>query len=154
MDRAHSTRREFVGGVAVAALALPVVLGGERTAVAAGDTWTATVKPEELAAGYKVYRVEKFVLSRVGDTVMALSATCTHNACVVKPGMDRRDKEKGLLACPCHGGKYDGQGNVAGGPPTKALWRHPIRLGAGGVIEVNTAVKVAAAAGESVLMVK
>ena len=50
------------------------------------------------------------------DEVHALSATCTHLGCRV-----RWDAEGKQFRCPCHGGAYDAQGAVAGGPPPKPL---------------------------------
>lgn len=50
------------------------------------------------------------------DLVRALSATCTHLGCRVA-----FDAEAGRFACPCHGGFYDAQGQVVGGPPPAPL---------------------------------
>ena len=56
-----------------------------------------------------------FVL-RDAQGMRALSATCTHLGCTV-----RADAESGGFVCPCHGSRYDAQGNVLGGPAPRAL---------------------------------
>lgn len=49
-------------------------------------------------------------LWREGDTVTAVSRRCSHLGCTVRPDGDS------LLACPCHGSRFDGRGHVARGP--------------------------------------
>ena len=47
----------------------------------------------------------------------AFSAVCTHLGCIV-----RYNREKDLIECPCHGGKYDSEsGDVLSGPPPQPL---------------------------------
>jgi Rieske Fe-S protein len=61
-----------------------------------------------------------------GDTsVHALSGTCTHLGCQV-----RWDAETTRFRCPCHGGAFDAQGNVAEGPPPRPLDRVEARVDA------------------------
>jgi len=56
-------------------------------------------------------------LVRTGDQdVRALQSTCTHLGC--RTSYDRRSKR---ILCPCHGGIFDMQGNVIGGPPPAPL---------------------------------
>ncbi|WP_035985588.1 ubiquinol-cytochrome c reductase iron-sulfur subunit [Leptolyngbya sp. KIOST-1] len=50
------------------------------------------------------------------DTVLALSAVCTHSGCTVP-----WDREQGLFACPCHGGRFNPDGTVNSGPPPRPL---------------------------------
>ena len=57
------------------------------------------------------------------DEVRALSATCTHLGCRV-----RWDTDGKRFRCPCHGGAYDAQGAVAGGPPPKPLATLEVKL--------------------------
>lgn len=45
----------------------------------------------------------------------AISLTCTHLGCTLKPQSDMR------LTCPCHGSKFDITGGVVQGPATVAL---------------------------------
>ncbi len=50
------------------------------------------------------------------QSLIALSAICTHLGCVVK-----WNEAAGELVCPCHGGRFDIKGNVLGGPPPSPL---------------------------------
>ena len=63
---------------------------------------------------------------RSNGELIALSPTCTHLGCTVS-----FDEKRDSFACPCHGGLYDREGNVIGGPPPKPLKRHKIKLEAG-----------------------
>ena len=55
-------------------------------------------------------------VKRDADGLVALSAACTHMGCPV--GLS--PEGKGFL-CPCHGGRYDGDGRPTGGPPKRPL---------------------------------
>ena len=56
-------------------------------------------------------------LVRTGEQeVRALQSTCTHLGC--RTSYDRKTKR---ILCPCHGGMFDIQGNVLGGPPPMPL---------------------------------
>ena len=50
--------------------------------------------------------------------ITALSPACTHAGCIVSFNAEEKSWD-----CPCHGGRYDLQGNVISGPPTKNLAR-------------------------------
>jgi len=67
------------------------------------------------------------------DEFVAFSPYCTHVGCPVtwSPGAE-------LFLCPCHGGSFDRNGQVAAGPPPSALERLEVRIRAGQV-EVRTA---------------
>jgi menaquinol-cytochrome c reductase iron-sulfur subunit len=62
----------------------------------------------------------------------AFSVNCTHLGCPVQWKADAN-----LFLCPCHGGVYYPNGDVAGGPPPKPLPRYRVRITAGEV-EVET----------------
>ncbi|MBI4397922.1 MAG: ubiquinol-cytochrome c reductase iron-sulfur subunit [Candidatus Omnitrophica bacterium] len=53
---------------------------------------------------------------RTPKEIKAFSAICTHLGCVV--GWDSAKK---LIACPCHAGFFNLEGNVVSGPPPKPL---------------------------------
>jgi Rieske Fe-S protein len=57
------------------------------------------------------------------DRVHALSATCTHLGCQVRWEADTKK-----FRCPCHGGTYDAEGRVLGGPPPRPLDRVEARV--------------------------
>ena len=53
-----------------------------------------------------------------GEGYQALSAVCTHLGCIVKWKKGRRQ-----FFCPCHGGRFDVEGRVLGGPAPRPLVR-------------------------------
>lgn len=57
------------------------------------------------------------------DNFIAFAANCTHLGCPV-----RWEKDAHLFMCPCHGGVYYENGDVAGGPPPKPLVRYEVRI--------------------------
>jgi menaquinol-cytochrome c reductase iron-sulfur subunit len=72
-------------------------------------------------------------LRRVGEQeFIAFSMNCTHLGCPVRwvPSAD-------LFLCPCHGGVYYADGEVAAGPPPRGLVRYPVRV-RGGRVEIQT----------------
>ncbi len=74
--------------------------------------------------GYRVTREHRVVyLVRQGEQVRALSAVCTHLGCRVA----WHDGER-AFKCPCHGGRFTPEGQVAGGPPPRALDELPTRV--------------------------
>jgi Rieske Fe-S protein len=56
-----------------------------------------------------------FLVSRAGDQFTALTATCTHEGCVVS------NFQSGTYECPCHGSQYSTNGSVTRGPATRSL---------------------------------
>jgi menaquinol-cytochrome c reductase iron-sulfur subunit len=70
-------------------------------------------------------------LRRESDTeFLAFAVNCTHLGCPV-----RWLPDASLFMCPCHGGVFYKNGNVAGGPPPKPLPRYQVRVN-GGQVEV------------------
>jgi menaquinol-cytochrome c reductase iron-sulfur subunit len=59
---------------------------------------------------------------------IAISTRCAHLGCPVR-WIEASDR----FVCPCHGGVYDFQGKVAGGPPVRPLDRFETRVVAGRV---------------------
>jgi menaquinol-cytochrome c reductase iron-sulfur subunit len=66
------------------------------------------------------------------DTFIAFSINCTHLGCPV-----RWLAEADLFMCPCHGGVYYKNGNVAAGPPPLPLPRYPVRV-KNGEVQIQT----------------
>ena len=62
-------------------------------------------------------------LVRSGDSVRALDSTCTHLGCRTRFNTDTK-----RIECPCHGGIYDAEGRVIGGPPPSPLRTLPARI--------------------------
>jgi cytochrome b6-f complex iron-sulfur subunit len=73
--------------------------------------------------------VSPFYVVRLDATRMvALSAVCTHVRCII--GFDR---ERRVLACPCHDGRFDLAGRVISGPPPRPLASYSVSVRAGEV---------------------
>jgi Rieske Fe-S protein len=68
--------------------------------------------------GWLVLPQRGFVWARTESEgrVTVFSSTCTHLACSVI----WRD-DQGIFECPCHSGRYDGNGRPIAGPPTRPL---------------------------------
>lgn len=63
-------------------------------------------------------------LRRVDEkNFIAFSTICTHLGCPVR-WLAKAD----LFMCPCHGGVFYANGQVASGPPPKPLNRYPVRI--------------------------
>jgi len=145
------TRREFCAnacrGASVAALAgaLGAMLegcgGGNPTGpessanplpVVTGDATSAAVtltvdsgSPLAAVGGMALVQtsIGDFLVAHTGDgTYVALSATCTHQACTIT-GYSNQD-----YVCPCHGSMYSTSGQVLSGPAPRALARYQTQL--------------------------
>lgn len=57
------------------------------------------------------------------DRFVAFSIYCTHTGCPVEWVDDAR-----LFLCPCHGGVFNGSGDVSAGPPPRPLDRPEVRV--------------------------
>ncbi|MEM9162817.1 MAG: ubiquinol-cytochrome c reductase iron-sulfur subunit [Cyanobacteria bacterium P01_F01_bin.4] len=55
------------------------------------------------------------------EGVLALNSMCTHQGCFVELKDD-------LLACPCHGSKFNQDGTVANGPATEPLGSYEAKV--------------------------
>ncbi|MGD0536520.1 MAG: Rieske 2Fe-2S domain-containing protein [Verrucomicrobiota bacterium] len=64
---------------------------------------------------------------------VAFAISCTHLGCPVQWKEDAN-----LFMCPCHGGVYYSNGEVAGGPPPRPLPRYNVRV-RDGQVEIETA---------------
>jgi cytochrome b6-f complex iron-sulfur subunit len=134
-------RREFLKTLAAsggAAALMPIlaacgasVPAGSSTESAAGITLDLT-QPENLglaavggvlALGANRLDSKGMLLYRLDErTVLAFSRKCTHLGCVVG------EFQNGVADCPCHGSRFDTNGNVVKGPATAALEVYPAAL--------------------------
>jgi cytochrome b6-f complex iron-sulfur subunit len=88
-------------------------------------------KAEEYPPGTRISMDTKRVcIVREGNKIAAISTTCTHLGCIVGIA------ETGF-ACPCHGSRFDQDGNVTGGPAPKPLPWFAVTLAPNGEIEVD-----------------
>lgn len=124
-------RRAFLrtGGLAVVgAVAAKSIHADEAAPVVKADATRALVlkdhKELEKIGGWKVVEngAEKLIIARTDtNSFVACSAICTHKGCEVEYA--HADK---IFICPCHGARFDLQGNVVKGPAKKPLARHNI----------------------------
>jgi menaquinol-cytochrome c reductase iron-sulfur subunit len=66
---------------------------------------------------------------------VAFAMNCSHLGCPV-----RWLEGASLFMCPCHGGVYYADGEVAAGPPPHALFKYPVRIRDGEVEVLTSAV--------------
>ncbi|MGB3136936.1 MAG: Rieske (2Fe-2S) protein [Nodosilinea sp.] len=122
-------RREFTNllGLGLLASSLPVALAAcqsDSAPEAEGEAsdFTTLGSAADLAAQgsltSKVKGKDLIVVRDPGgsDAVLAVSSVCTHAGCTVA-----WDGAQALFACPCHGGRFNPDGTVSGGPPPKPL---------------------------------
>lgn len=84
-------------------------------------------RPEEIPLGtVLVLPEQKIYVSHAAEGFYALSAVCTHLGC-----MTRYLANEGILACPCHGSRFDLLGRVVQGPAPRPLPRLELSLNDG-----------------------
>lgn len=124
LDPEPMPRRDFLGLAALwsAAAALLVALVGiarlPKAAVLPSPSRKFRLRiPESLAPGQAYLPPGHAVaVFRDREGVYAISTTCTHLGCIVKPGA-------GGFDCPCHGSRFASDGSVVKGPaPTPLPW--------------------------------
>ena len=145
-DTAVSRRTALLIGTAgTAAVTLaacaPTTTGGTAAGSGGSSTGAATPVPGGTAAGSGGTVVAKlsdipvggsiettlngkaiFVSQPAAGQVVAFSAVCTHQGCMVKPVGKEFD-------CPCHGSKFDAMtGEVLGGPAPSPLVAVPVSV--------------------------
>ena len=124
-----------VGAIVVVAPSVAFLLGLRKTP----QTWRTVGKLSDFAIGSTVSVTFEDPsplpwagvtsqslawLRRVEDQkFIAFSNICTHLGCPVR-WLGSAD----LFMCPCHGGVFYANGQVASGPPPKPLNRYPVRI--------------------------
>jgi cytochrome b6-f complex iron-sulfur subunit len=93
-------------------------------------------KPDDFPPGTRIARESEHIcIVRDGAKIAAISTTCTHLGCSVGIA------DTGF-SCPCHGSRYDQDGNVTGGPAPKALPWFKVSIAPNGEIEVDKNTQV------------
>ncbi len=69
--------------------------------------------------------------------IYALSAVCTHLGCIT-----RYVSDESAIACPCHGSRFDLEGNVTHGPAPRPLPWLEVKLDDKGNLVVDTSVVI------------
>ncbi len=143
-DKSGVSRRDFLniaafGAAIVSALGL---LAGMFRMFKANVRYEESLKfkigkPETFPSGTsrKIDDKNLFVLSDEGG-IYAITAVCQHLGCIVFT------TEWGYQ-CPCHGSRYDKDGNVIGGPAPRALPWYEITQGVDGNLIVDASKEVA-----------
>ena len=67
----------------------------------------------------------------------AMSAVCTHLGCIAN-----WKAEEGIVACPCHGSKFDKEGRVFDGPAPRPLPRFAVTIDDQGQLVIDKGVIV------------
>ncbi|MEK6278053.1 MAG: ubiquinol-cytochrome c reductase iron-sulfur subunit [Actinomycetota bacterium] len=150
--RAFTVAGQALGGVAGLAVVLPAVgfalapifeRGEERwEAVGPADDFVDdaykpvvfTAVPGIGEAGKTTAYIRKgsTKLNEDPNSFIAISTRCAHLGCPV-----RFVEAAGNFICPCHGGVYDFEGKVIGGPPVRPLDRFQTRISKDGKVEVG-----------------
>ena len=95
-------------------------------------------KASDFAPGTRIALTDQRVcIVREGDQIAAISTTCTHLGCIV--GVANTG-----FACPCHGSRFDQDGNVTGGPAPKPLPWYEVSLAPNGELQVDKGAEVPA----------
>ena len=138
-DKPNPTRRDFLGVAALwsSALAMGTALAGvlklPKPAVLPGPTRVFKLgDPAQFAVG-SVTTMENggFFLFRDEKGFHAISSVCTHLGCIVA------HVEDDGFACPCHGSRFNPEGEVVGGPAPIGLPWLEISLSPDAQLQVN-----------------
>jgi menaquinol-cytochrome c reductase iron-sulfur subunit len=113
-----------------------------------GETWRAVARVADLTVGQTIKvtflnpapvpwagfaaRSAAWLRRESETEFVAFSLYCTHTGCPV-----RWEEGAQLFLCPCHGGAFYRNGDVAAGPPPVPLLKHPVRV-RNGTVEVRT----------------
>ncbi len=93
-------------------------------------------RPEEIPLGTRISMdMERICVVREEAGFAAISIKCTHLGCTV--GVS----ETGF-SCPCHGSRYDQDGNVTGGPAPAPLPWFKLSLAPNGNLEVDKSIPI------------
>lgn len=132
------SRRRFIAYAWIVAAAVVV---GELIAGTFAFLWPRRRGPKTekifiagKAADFKVgglidFRREKTFVVRLEGGFLAISAICTHLHCIVNWNELTKRFE-----CPCHGAKFNEEGEVLEGPPPRPLDLHKLEIVAGNLV--------------------
>ncbi len=124
-DQKSLSRRRFMVYVWITAgaLAIAELIGGTmaflwpRRRQSKGEQIFIAGKVTDFKEGEVIpFRKEKLFIARTEAGFLAISATCTHLHCIVNWNGTLKKFE-----CPCHGAKFNANGEVLEGPPPRPL---------------------------------
>lgn len=137
-DKTPISRRRFIAyaWIAAGAIVIGELVGGvfaflwprkrrgkEETVFIAGKV--SDFKIGEVVA----FRKEKSFVVRLEGGFLAISSVCTHLHCIVNWNEITKKFE-----CPCHGAKFNKEGEVLEGPPPRPLDLYKLEVAAGNVV--------------------
>jgi cytochrome b6-f complex iron-sulfur subunit len=139
------TRRHFFQIAGVSACAL---VAGGSTALSLDfirprvlfepSTKFGLIPPSSMEPGQiQTVEAHRVYVMRLNDGFRALSSVCTHLGCVTRFQPDSK-----TIACPCHGSRFDLNGDVLGGPAPRPLRWLEMDVSPKGLITVDTAMEV------------
>ncbi len=132
------SRRSFLAGIAVCGA---TVAGGGLCAIRFMLPTVSFEPPARFKVGYPEEFAEDSVtyderhsifVVRESSRFYAMDARCTHLQCLV-----RWEEDEGRFFCPCHGSKFDRQGENLAGPAPRPLDRLEIGVADDGRIVVD-----------------
>lgn len=96
-------------------------------------------RPEEFSPGSVTLNKEQkvYIVRAKEGYLYALSAVCTHLGCITN-----WKSEEGIIACPCHGSKFDMEGKKFAGPAPRSLPRLSMTLDDQGQLVVDKSIVV------------
>jgi cytochrome b6-f complex iron-sulfur subunit len=136
-------RRDFLARIGIGACAIAAAGSGVVTldylkpnVLFEPPTTFRAGSPEDYTEGTVRFNKERkaYVIGGMGG-VYALSAVCTHLGCIT-----RYRSDEGVIACPCHGSRFDLEGDVVHGPAPKPLPWLEVTQDASGNLVVDTSV--------------
>ena len=139
------SRRNFFGRIGASACAIAAVGSGVATldylkpkVLFEPSTSFIAGTPLDYTDGVVRFQKEKkaYVIGTSGG-VYALSAVCTHLGCIARYKSDER-----VIACPCHGSRFDLEGNVVHGPAPRPLPWLDVTEDAQGNLVVDTGIVI------------
>ncbi len=145
LDPSQPNRRDFFNRIGVAACTAAAVGSGVVTldflkpkVLFEPPTRFVAGNPAEYTDGTVRFNKEQraYVIGSAGG-VYALSAVCTHLGCITRYLSDEK-----CIACPCHGSRFDLEGNVIHGPAPKPLRWLDVQTDSSGKLIVDTSVVI------------
>lgn len=94
--------------------------------------------PDSVAIGSVLTeQTQKVYIIRSQAGFRALSSICTHLGCITRYQPDEK-----VIACPCHGSRFNLEGEVIAGPAPRALDQYEIDVSSRGRLVVDKSVAI------------